>query len=64
MMIRLVEKGITLTWGPGLSSDPGSETITAPAAVAALAVAATVAAIGVPRSDHPRMVVVAAGSRD
>jgi hypothetical protein len=25
MMIRLVEKGNTLTWGPGLSTDPGSE---------------------------------------
>jgi hypothetical protein len=32
-MIRLVEKGTTLTWGPGLSSDPGSEAITGPAAV-------------------------------
>jgi hypothetical protein len=40
MMIRLVEKGTTLTWGLGLSSDPGSEGIAAPAAVAALAVAA------------------------
>jgi hypothetical protein len=66
MMIRLVEKGTTLTWGPGLSSDPGSEVITAPAAVAALAVAATaevvvaappavvaVAAGGAPEGDHP-----------
>jgi hypothetical protein len=35
MMIRLEEKGTTLTWGPGLSSDPGSEAIAAPAAVAA-----------------------------
>jgi hypothetical protein len=44
MMIRLVEKGTTLTWGPGLSSDPGSEAIAAPAAVAALAVAAAIVA--------------------
>jgi hypothetical protein len=40
MMIRLKEKGTTLTWGPGLSSDPGSEAIAAPAAaVVAVAVA-------------------------
>jgi hypothetical protein len=44
MMIRLVEKGTTLTWGLGLSSDPGSEAIVAPAAVAA---------VGAPGSDHP-----------
>jgi hypothetical protein len=44
MMIRLVEKGTTLTWGPRLSSDPGSKAIAAPAAVAALAVAAAVVA--------------------
>jgi hypothetical protein len=78
MMIRLVEKENTLTWGLGLSSDPGSEAIAAPAAVAALAVAAAaaevaatapptvvaVAGASAPRGDHPRMVVVAAGSRD
>jgi hypothetical protein len=76
MMIRHVEKGTTLTWGPGLSSDPGSEVIAAPAAVAALVVAAAdvaaataaplaaVAAAGAPRGDHPRMVVVAVGSGD
>jgi hypothetical protein len=76
MMIRLVEKGTTLTWGPVLSSDPGSEAIAAPAAVAALAVAAAVVAAaaevaaaappaaGAPGGDHPRMVVVAAGSGD
>jgi hypothetical protein len=82
MMIRLVGKGTTLTWGPGLSSDPGSEAIAAPIAVAALAVAAAVVAAaakvaaaappaavagagaGAPRGDHPRMVVVAAGSGD
>jgi hypothetical protein len=76
MMIRLVEKGTTLTWGPRLSSDPRSEAIAAPAAVAALAVAAAVvaaaappaavdvAAAGAPRGDHPRMVVVAPGSGD
>jgi hypothetical protein len=61
MMIRLVEKGTTLTWGPRLSSDPGSEAIAAPAVVV---VAATVAVAGAPRSDHPRMVVVAAESED
>jgi hypothetical protein len=52
MMIRLKEKGTTLTWGPGPSSDPGSE-IAAPAA-AAVEAAAAVAATGVPRGDHPR----------
>jgi hypothetical protein len=45
-MIRLVEKGTTLTWGPGPSSDPGSEAIAAPATVA-------VAAAGAPGGDHP-----------
>ena len=55
MMIRLVEKGTTLTWGPGLSSDPRSE------AIAALVAVATAGALG---SDHPRMVVVAAKSED
>jgi hypothetical protein len=73
MMIRLVEKGTTLTWGPGLSSDPGSEAIAAPVAVVAAAappavvdvvVAVVVAAAGAPGGDHPRMVVVAAGSGD
>jgi hypothetical protein len=54
MMIRLVEKGTTLTWGPRLSSDPGSE------AIAALAAAV----VGAPGSDHPRMVVVVAESED
>jgi hypothetical protein len=54
-MIRLVEKGTTLTWGPGLSSDPGREAITAPAVVAIA---------GAPGRDHPRMVVVAAESED
>jgi hypothetical protein len=53
MIIRLVEKGTTLTWGPGLSSDPGSEAIAAPPAVA-------IAVAGAPESDHPRMVVVVA----
>jgi hypothetical protein len=57
MMIRLKEKGTTLTWGPGPSSDPGSEVIAAPAAV-------VVAAAGVPRGDHPQMVVVVAGPED
>jgi hypothetical protein len=54
MMIRLEEKGTTLTWGPGLSSDHRSEAIAAPAAAAASA----------PRGNHPRMVVVAAGPED
>jgi hypothetical protein len=55
MMIRLKEKGTTLTWGPGPSSDPGSEAIAAPAAAAAIAAAAVVAvaAAGVPGGDHP-----------
>jgi hypothetical protein len=57
MMIRLEEKGTTLTWGPGLSNDPRSEAITAPAVVA-------VVAAGAPGGDHPQMVVVAVGSGD
>jgi hypothetical protein len=57
MMIRLKEKGTTLTWGPRPSSDPRSE-IAAPAAVVA---AAAVAVAGAPEGDHPQMVVVAAG---
>jgi hypothetical protein len=62
MMIRLEEKGTTLTWGPGLSSNPGSEAIAAPPAAAAVVVA--VAAAGAPGGDHPQMVVVAAGLED
>jgi hypothetical protein len=50
-MIRLKEKGTKLTWGPGLSSDHGSEAIVAPAVV-------VVAAGGAPGGDHPQMVVV------
>jgi hypothetical protein len=61
MMIRLKEKGTTLTWGPGPSSDPGSEAIAAPTAAA---VVAAVAVAGAPRGDHPQMVVVAAGPED
>jgi hypothetical protein len=57
MMFRLKEKGTTLTWGPGPSSDPGSEEIAAPAAAA-------VADTGVPGGDHPQMVVVVAGPED
>jgi hypothetical protein len=53
MINRLMEKGATLTWGPRLSSDPGSWT------TAALATAA--AAAGAPGGDHPQVVVVAAG---
>jgi hypothetical protein len=60
MTIRLKEKGTTLTWGPGPSSDPGSEAIAAPAA----AVAAAVAATGAPGGDHPQMVVVVAEPED
>jgi hypothetical protein len=48
MLIRLVEKGTTLTWGPGLSSDPGSEEIAAPAAE--VAVAAPPAAVAAARA--------------
>jgi hypothetical protein len=57
MMIRLKEKGTTLTWGPGLSTDPGSEAIVAP-------IVAAVAATGALGGDHPQMVVVAAGPED
>jgi hypothetical protein len=65
MMIRLKEKGITLTWGPRPSSDPGSEMIAAIAAIAfAAAAAVAIAAGGVPGGDHPQMVVVAAGPED
>jgi hypothetical protein len=45
MMIRLEEKGTTLTWGPGLSSDLGSEAIVAPAADVAAAVVVAVAGV-------------------
>jgi hypothetical protein len=51
MTIRLKEKGATLTWGPGPSSDPGNE-ITALATAAAAAVV-VVATAGAPRGDHP-----------
>jgi hypothetical protein len=63
MMIGLKEKGNTLTWGPGPSSDPGSEMVAAPAA-AAIAAAVAVAAAGAPRGDHPKMVVVEAVPED
>jgi hypothetical protein len=65
MITRLVKKGATLTWSPGLSSDPGSGMTVAPAAVAALAAVVAVAAVaagGAPEGDHPLKVVVAAGS--
>jgi hypothetical protein len=65
MMIRLKEKGTTLAWGPGPSSDPGSERIAAlAAAVVAAAATAVATAAGVPGGDHPQMVVVAAGPED
>jgi hypothetical protein len=54
MMIRIMEKGATLTWGPGLSSDPRSGAIVAPAAAVA----------GAPGGDHPQMVAVATGPED
>jgi hypothetical protein len=41
MMIRLKEKGTTLTWGHGPSSDPGSNMNVAPATVAVAAPVAT-----------------------
>jgi multisubunit Na+/H+ antiporter MnhB subunit len=62
MMIRFKEKGTTLTWGPGPSSDPGSKAIAAPAAAVAIAVA--MAAAGAPGGDHPQTVVVAVGPED
>jgi hypothetical protein len=52
MMIRLKGKGTTLTWGPGPSSDPGSET-TAAVVAAAVGAAVVVAAAGAPGGDHP-----------
>jgi hypothetical protein len=67
-MIRLKEKGTTLTWGPGPFSDPGSKAIADPAAAAVAAAAAVVvaavAASGAPRGDHPQMMVVAVGPED
>jgi hypothetical protein len=63
MMIRLNEKGTTLTGGPRPSSDPGSEAIAAPAA-AAVAAAVAVAVAGVSGVDHPQMVVVEAGPEE
>jgi hypothetical protein len=54
MMVRFKEKGTTLTWGPGPSSDLGSEAIVTPAAAAvAAAVAIAVAAVGALGGDHP-----------
>jgi hypothetical protein len=67
MIIRLMEKGATLTWGPRLSSDPRSgATATVAVAVAAAAVVVVVAAVAVvvvaaPGGDHPEMAVVAVG---
>jgi hypothetical protein len=48
MTIKLKEKGATLTWGPGPSSDPGSEIAALAAAAAAVVVAASA-----PGGDHP-----------
>jgi hypothetical protein len=58
MINRLIKKeGATLTWGPGLSSDPRSGA-TAAVVVAAVVVAAVVVAAGAPGGDRPRVVVV------
>jgi hypothetical protein len=43
-----MEKGAILTWGPGLSSDPGSGVT---AAVAAATVVVVVVAAGAPQGD-------------
>jgi hypothetical protein len=64
MMIRLKEKGTTLTWVPGPSSDPRSKAIAAPAVAVMAAADVAVAAAGAPRGDHPQMVVVVAGPED
>jgi hypothetical protein len=51
-----MEKGVTLTWGPELSSDPRSGATAAVAAAAVVVVvvaAAIVAGGGAPRGDHP-----------
>jgi hypothetical protein len=55
MTIKLKEKGATLTWRPGPSSDPGSEIATL------AATACGFDAAGAPGGDHLQMVVVAAG---
>jgi hypothetical protein len=55
MINRLMEKRATLTWGPGLSSDPRSGT------TATLAAAVAVAGAGAPGGDNPQVVVVVAG---
>jgi hypothetical protein len=55
MTINLREKGATLTWGLGPSSDLGSEI----AALAAAAVVVVVVVAGAPGGDHPQMVAVA-----
>jgi hypothetical protein len=47
MINRLMKKGVTLTWGPELSSDPGSGATAAIAAVVA-------AAAGAPGKITPR----------
>jgi hypothetical protein len=51
MIIRLMEKGATLTWGAGLSSDPGSGATAVIAAAATVAV--VVAAADALGGDHP-----------
>jgi hypothetical protein len=73
MITRLMEKGATFTWGPGLSSDPGSGAtiavavaaaavvVVAAAVFAVVAAAIVVAAVGAPGGDLPQVVVVAAG---
>jgi hypothetical protein len=56
MIIRLMKQGATLTWGPGLSSDPGSG---ATAVVVAVVVVVVVVVVAAPGGDHPQMVGVA-----
>jgi hypothetical protein len=55
MINRLMEKGVTLTWGLGLSNDPGS------GATTIVVADAVVVAAGAPRGDHPQVVVAATG---
>jgi hypothetical protein len=57
MIIRLMEKGATLTWGPRISSDPGSGATTVVVIVAA-------AVAGAPGGDHLQTVVVATRPED
>ncbi|XP_008671499.1 tRNA ligase 1 [Zea mays] len=64
MMIRLVEKGTTLTWGPGLSSDPESEAIAAPTSVAVVVVAAVAVAVAIAAAVSTSTSRMGAAERD